>query len=72
MFSFLPNLVWTTNARKKKSSLSIEFAAVEKRSQVSHISVLHGILSGVHVQMISDHRTNSSRHCAVHGRSRLH
>lgn len=72
MYSFLPNLIlWTANATKKKSSLIIDFATVEKRSHVSHISVLHGILSGVHVQMISNHGTNSFRHCAVNGRSRL-
>lgn len=56
---------------QQKSSLIIEFATVEKRSHVSHISVLHGILCGVHVQMISNHGTNSFRHCAVSGRSRL-
>lgn len=71
MFSFLPNPIFGLLMQEKKSSLTIEFAAVEKRSRVSHTSVLHGILSGMHVQMISNHRTNSSRHCAVNSRSRL-
>lgn len=72
MYSFLPNLsFWTANATKTKFSLIIKFATVEKRSHVSHFSVLHGNLSGMHVQMISNHGTNRFRHCAVNGRSQL-
>lgn len=70
-FLFCLMLLFGPLMQEKKSSLTIKFAAVEKCSHVSHTSVLHGILSGVHVQMISNHGTNSSWHCAVNGRSRL-